>query len=1201
MSLLADQNRARMARRGLSMYDPTGRTARRSAIPSRRTTQPPKPTNAQSNAQAILAKAHKANGIGGGESDDDGGGLAESFFKTGFGSGLGTLINNPVVKSLLQPLDILGVPQRAIASTINEVGDLFAGEGFSPQDWIDQTNPDAWFDGNHEGSIGMGDVWQKHGKALGAGDNRWLDAVVGFTGDVLTDPLTYVGGVGVLDKGLDGLRSGSRLGSAFRATLGDGKDLTKALDRVDRVNKGANPSTFTNEAAGKGSRASLAGRPIRTRRTSQAYDMISKVEEASPGMLDTLYGGTDVGKAALAEIQQQAGRGLGAFSPGLEAPVRELVETALNIKAPALRARVPLARQQGLRVAGTEGLMNKAGDARQRFNRSSLGRKMIDAKSWTDEERAMRAITSGDLTSPEDFARASRHINAVEGTRAPAGEFLVTGLNMARGQRKNMLTEIKSQPGKNLAEKNAAYIARAETADLAGAAGETRTVLNQIFDELRESAAASGVTIPKLSDGGLNYLPHVFAPEFRRTLKTSKGQIFADDLVARMGGEVEQDLLKESGRLSGRNIRANMDLQVPGAPEGVTFNTGDGSIGQINANVAAKMRDNGIKPVRILEDSPMTLVDDYIQAMSEDVGRRVSRAEQIALGNKDVRYNPDNFVDDPDMPARAGWADRNMDEAFAEQRAASDRLGLNESDDDIYMRIMGQSDEVLDSRRKAKDSRIAHAAAKKSDDRLKAATRRGAVSFEDVDGMEGFLGTEGLPAMVEDAFADWMKVDSNKRVMMHPEADNLWKNFQKEIKDPGMLMRVYRELNKYFKNFAVLTPGFHVRNGLSAIFMNIADGVPLQTTGRGIKLWKEFSKASKNGTDLNSGRKFIADLAANGRSRDAEALRSVFASGAGGRFTEAGLVEGAASKLSRKLTENRVTRSSQDAGAFVEGAVRTGMALDTVENGGSIADAAARITRVQFDYSQTSRTDDTMKQIMPFYSFMSRNIPLQVMQTWSRPQAYVAYEHFKNNFGQPEVFEGREGEIPGYIEDGGGMPFNLGPFGNWLEPDLPHTRVTEDIERYANVLKDPLGATSGMSPVLTAPLEFGFRKDAFTGQNFNDDDLEHVSNPLEMLAVLPAWATGTLKQKDGQMFIEKRTLNALQALDPTFSRAGRLSGSTGKEPERVAESWLRLFGAPVRNITEKQMRNATLSREFDESDELAVQRAMERALRPDSR
>lgn len=1139
---------------GIQVYDPGGRrTTQRSPFqpqapaPKIRTIQDEGTRPSGSVYESVARRVAGVDSVAAKPKDEKG--LGEKFFGTAVGSGLGKVINNPVVKSVLQPLDVLGVPQRVIASTINEVADAFAGEGFSPKDWIDQVNPDAFLDGNMEGSIGMGDVWQKHGKALGAGKSQWADAIVGLTGDIFTDPLMLLGGFGVVDKGLDGLRAGTRLGAAIeKGGAASTRALEAALKKADDIAAGG--AKGINKAAGKGSRASLTGRQARIGRTSQAMDLIDR---ADPAMLDRLYGGTNVGDQALVEIQRQTGRGLGAISPNLAPEVRELVETALNIKPAGVRARVPFARQQGVKVVGTERLADKAGGLRQKFNETNLGAEMIDAKSPLDYERAVKILAQGEKADPEQFARASRHVNAVEASRPVAGEYNVLGQNMVRGQRKQLTADIKKAGGAK------AYVKLAET--------QGGTILNDLFETARTTLAERfGITIPELSQGGLKYVPHSYSPEFRRFLQTEKGNVFADDLVARLGGKVEQDLLGESGRLKSRQIGANLDLPVPGK-DGVTFNTGNGSIDEINkaANAA------GFKG-RVLEDSPLKLIDDYIQVVSEDVGRRASRAEEIAKGNPDLRYSTEMYVD----------------EALLEQRKASERLGLASDDESILAALDMQTQQVVDSRDAAAASVDARSQMKAANEALEAHAQP--LTYVDNDRITRVMGTQALPDLVEDAYAKWIKVGSNDQVMMHPDADAMWKNVRKEISNPSKIASAYRELNKYFKNFAVLSPGFHVRNGMSAIFMNIADGVPIGTTRRGIGLWKEFSKASKDGSDLAGGMKFLDGLPPAER----QAFGSVFGSGAGGRFTEAGLVEGGVGKVSRKLTENRVNRKSQDAGAFVEGSVRLGVALDTIGRGGSVADATARITRLHFDYSQTSRFDDKAKQAMPFWSFFSRNVPVQIMQQWSRPGTYLMYEKIKNNFGQPEVFEGRQGEIPGYIEDGGGMPINLGPFGNWLEPDLPHTRVAEDIERYANILENPLGATTGLSPVLTAPLEYGFKKDAFTGQNFGPTDWEHVSNPLEFIQMLPLLPTSQVKYKDGNFFIKTEALNALQAIDPTLSRVNRMSGSGGREKERTIESWLRYFGLPVRNITEKQMTNAAKSRSFDEAD----MRAMERSLQP---
>lgn len=1201
---------------GIQVYDPSGRRTRR--VPSRPQQQAP-PARTLPTADGADIWDRSVAGVSP-DRPDEKKGLADSFFNTAVGGALGTVLNNKVVKSVLQPLDILGVPGRAIGSAIQEGADLIAGNGdASFGDFYNQTNPFFFAHGEDSGEEwrGLGDTWQQHGKALGAGNNRLIDAAVGFVGDVATDPLTYAGGIGVVDKGLDGLRAGSRLGAMVTRNADELKDVVGKVVAAEK-RPGAREAIVAagnpKNKSGSGTARSLTGRQTRYTRASEGVDLIERaVRSDGPAlgkgfdpseMLDLLYGESNIAAKAIEDIRYRAKHGLGAASPASSEKVTELVETALNIKGPKLRARVPLTGGRTMtELPGSgkiaERMQQGLAVPRTKFNETKLGSFLIDAKSPTDFENLNQVLSGRGSGGAEQFGQAARNNMTLERGRQITGPTSVRGQRMSRSRRQSVLDDMKAV-GKE------EYIRRIEDPNF-------RTDINDMLDEVVDAAVKDyGITVPRLggsasrkelpgetpeqlqrrlaatdaaraAEGKIDYLPHMESPEMARWRRTPGGKATFETWVEKLGGDVEVDLLSESSFLKGRQLKADIELQVPGAPDGVTFNTGNGTVYEINKKAAEKMDKNGIKPFRILEDHPIKIFEDYNQAIAEDIGRRAARAEQIAQGSPDLAYDYANL------------SKQKQSEVLVEAKAAHERLGLPFDDAAV--------ERIIKNPGVAKRKTQAEMAEKKR--RYDAAvmnrkkSKQAEINLEYGDGST--VDSRTLELLDSD-FEKWASVGENAIVVMDPRVHNMMKNVKAGIiEDPGMLMRVYRELNKYFKNFAVLTPGFHVRNGLSALYMNLADGVPLQTSYRGIREWSKFSKATRNTRtgqiDIDAGRKHLAGLRETPEgAKIADAIESVMGSGAGGRFTEAGLVEGGYGKVSRALTENRVTRKSQDAGAFVEGAARMGMALDVIESGGSMTDAVSRITRVQFDYSQTSRTDDTMKQIMPFWSFMSRNIPLQVMQQWSRPGAYQAYEHFKNNFGQPEVFEGREGEIPGYIEDGGGMPMNLGPLGNWFEPDLPHTRVAEDVERYMNVLNDPLGATSGVSPIITAPLEFGFKQDAFTGQRFEDDDLEHVSNPLEMLAVLPAWATKTLKMKDGEMFIEKRTLNALQAVDPLFSRASRLTGAGGQEKSRVIETIMRTGGLPVRNITPKQMENAARGARFDEADRRAVERAMERAV-----
>ncbi len=123
----------------------------------------------------------------------------------------------------LKSLMLLDLPRSAIASTIQETVDLFQGEGFSGSDWLRQTS-------EHHG---FGDIIADLNIDLGLGG--WGNRIVGFAGDVATDPLAWMGGLSVLARarGVKGLADtmGRRL-----SMLSDrgGQGLLSAAEKIER-------------------------------------------------------------------------------------------------------------------------------------------------------------------------------------------------------------------------------------------------------------------------------------------------------------------------------------------------------------------------------------------------------------------------------------------------------------------------------------------------------------------------------------------------------------------------------------------------------------------------------------------------------------------------------------------------------------------------------------------------------------------------------------------------------------------------------------------------------------------------------------------------------------------------------------------------------------------------------------------------------
>jgi len=415
---------------------------------------------------------------------------------------------------------------------------------------------------------------------------------------------------------------------------------------------------------------------------------------------------------------------------------------------------------------------------------------------------------------------------------------------------------------------------------------------------------------------------------------------------------------------------------------------------------------------------------------------------------------------------------------------------------------------------------------------------------------------DGWQQMAKDLFPDLGKGSDAVGV-----ADGLagaLKNLSEALRQPES-WKLIDQYTQFFKTYATMTPGFHVRNAMSGVFMNYVDGVKTRYMMRAMPLWHEYAE--------NPGR-FIESLATR---PDGDKIRlafdAVFGSGAGGQFVESGLGEAPSWSAGayRRLMENQLTKWNRKAGSYVEGSLRLGMALDSIYRGASLDQALGRITKFHFDYTQVSRLDRQAKRFIPFWTFISRNLPLQVEQMWTRPRAYLIYQSFVRNFGEvPDPL------TPDYWLAQGAFTMNQdaehsnAPW--YLAPDLPFTRVMEPIDALAH---GDLGKAllSDINPLLAAPVEaYGAHQKFYTGQ-----PIEGYSAPSGAMD----WLTpifqllGQTEQggRTGDTLVSNSAQHMARSLLPPLNLAERLTSGTGTREGRQDETLYRALGAPVYQLT----------------------------------
>jgi hypothetical protein len=415
-------------------------------------------------------------------------------------------------------------------------------------------------------------------------------------------------------------------------------------------------------------------------------------------------------------------------------------------------------------------------------------------------------------------------------------------------------------------------------------------------------------------------------------------------------------------------------------------------------------------------------------------------------------------------------------------------------------------------------------------------------------------------------------------ILIDKQLRQMFQQVYNTIDNPGLLGRWFNEATNLFKTYATLTPGFHVRNAMSGLFMNASDGVGLTHQIEGMKLWREFSTAEPG-------------WLAKQPQRVRDAFDATFGSGAGGRYTESEVLGQSGNRVLDKIINNWPTRKSAAAGQRIEGSMRLGMALNSVDRGDSVQQTLARITRIHFDYSQVSNLDQTMKRIIPFWTFMSRNLPLQITQMWMSPAAYRAYDAAVANFSVPN-----DPFVPEYWDKLGtwNTGIKIGSMPVYFQPDFGFTRLNADME----ALTSPGTLLSNINPIAAAPIDFAMNRDSFYQREFGPTDYTKQSGLLGTpLTAIAKMLPGDQTNEAGQ--VSDNLTNLIRGTVPPIDQLARLFPGLlggGGDKQRQIEAMARWAGIPGRTLSDKQIENEKKNRIYDARDELARKRAMAQAI-----
>ena len=395
------------------------------------------------------------------------------------------------------------------------------------------------------------------------------------------------------------------------------------------------------------------------------------------------------------------------------------------------------------------------------------------------------------------------------------------------------------------------------------------------------------------------------------------------------------------------------------------------------------------------------------------------------------------------------------------------------------------------------------------------------------------------------------------------------------VQNVRQFVKIFDRYAQFFRVSAMFTPGFIVRNAMTAAFNNFVYGTTPQDIADAIRFTRAVYKDGPQAA--------LDALPAGVRAEYETAYRGVLASGGGQAMdivTQPITPGAATSRIVDKVLQSKAGRWWADGNIATEMAARMGMALRSVRRGNNLEQTASIVSLFHFDYTDLSKLDEIAKTFVPFWTFASRNIPLQMMMQVSRPSMYRAYESLQRNAG----VDTEQMVLPGYLARRG--PIQVPGLPDWiLNPDLPQL----DMEEQVSMFVDPARLLSQLYPQYRLLPELAGGRKLGIDVPFSETP-QQVRGPLDLPAYLAAlFFGGATTTAEGPAFSEKAAY-ALPNLFPTLGTAQRLIPQLGgprRAEERQLSSIATTLGLPLRQVPAAEQERELQRRQYALRDYLA--------------
>jgi len=408
------------------------------------------------------------------------------------------------------------------------------------------------------------------------------------------------------------------------------------------------------------------------------------------------------------------------------------------------------------------------------------------------------------------------------------------------------------------------------------------------------------------------------------------------------------------------------------------------------------------------------------------------------------------------------------------------------------------------------------------------------------------------------------------------------------MSDPEFAARARQlalDYTRFSKAWLTARPGFHTRNALSNVFQLIAAGADPRNLVKGDRILNRVNRGLAKGLTprqiaeqlVDSGlvavKEELFDFGKQFKNRTqlVEAVEDAINYSGSTGFGQYGEIAQEVGRTNRGLLQKGAPRNkaSQIAGGYLAGSrkvgetienySRFGLMWDGISKGLSPQEAAARSNKFLIDYADLSNVDRIAKQIIPFWTFMSRNTPLQLELMWTNPRAYALFNSGKRQIEDKTAEEQGGLIIPGYEkargvfatkEEGFGKLFP----GNVIRPGLPFPGGGDNVLRA--LIEEPKKYLSNVNPIFRAPIEAAVGIRAFTGGT--------ITPKGEKTQPLPS----RLKYLFKELFSPTSPVIAVLSSIPKVGQANFMAEYFGVNPDdaepmvQTANSILSLLGLP---------------------------------------